>query len=227
MSATIKTIYLPNIDDMCDIEFISNVFNKCGIAKVRSIAIEPQIIKSTHPNIATRKYNRAYIEIHSWHDTETARKFAKQLRDYRVETRLQYSNDNWWVVKVNQFPNKLKSSSKRLFKECVLSYRSALASTPTSVSHIIPAGSESGSNAGSESESDAGSESASSTSNSNSDSNIYHKCTDTDADMRSYLKEMHDAICEYSELCRLEDLKRLQHTLLLPPSPWHVIYNYE
>lgn len=217
MSATIKTVYLPNIDDMCDTKFIVDAFQKCGIAKVRSIAIEPHIIKSTHSEIATRKYNRAYIEIHSWHDTDLARKFTKQLRDHTVETRLQYGDDNWWVVKINQFPNKLKPSSKRIFKECILSYRSALATTPTSVVDLIP-------------DVEKSPEYKDTPSKIHIIEDVNYTCadtdTDTDTDMRRYLKEMHEAICEYSELCRLEDLKKLTHTLT-PPCPWHVIYNYE
>ena len=107
----ITSIYIPCIDNRFNAEFIANVFNLNGIAKVSKVYIEPYkyII-----NNDLNGYNRAYISIKSWHETEAAYNFIGRLRNPNKETRLVYSDDNWWPVKINNNINKLASNKRVL-----------------------------------------------------------------------------------------------------------------
>lgn len=101
----ISSIYIPHIDTEINAKFIADVFDKNSIAEVSSIYIEPY---------KSHVYNRAYIGIKTWHDTEAAFNFIGQLRNPNREARIVYSDDNWWAVYINKYPAKLASS------KCVL-----------------------------------------------------------------------------------------------------------
>lgn len=107
---TISSIYIPCIDTEINAKFIADVFDKNGIAEVSSIYIEPY---------KSLVYNRAYIGIKTWHDTEAAFNFIGQLRNPNREARIIYSDDNWWPVYINNYPAKLASSKRvlTLFEE--------------------------------------------------------------------------------------------------------------
>ena len=109
--SSITSIYIPRIENEFNAEFISNVFDRNGIAQVSRVYIEPY--KSNMKN-EVNKYNRAYIAVKSWHDTEAAFNFIERLRDPTREARLVYSDDNWWPVKINNNINKLASSKRVL-----------------------------------------------------------------------------------------------------------------
>ena len=106
----ITSIYIPRIDSEFDANFIANVFDKHGIAQISSIYIEPY---------KSDVYNRAYIGIKLWHDTESAFNFISQLRNPTREARIVYMDDNWWPVYINKYPAKLASSKRvlTLFEE--------------------------------------------------------------------------------------------------------------
>jgi len=108
----ITSIYIPRIETVFNAEFIANVFDSNGIAQVSRVYIEPY---KNHLN----KYNRAYIAIKSWYDTEAAYSFIKRLRNSRHEARIIYSDDNWWPVNINNNINKLTSKKRvlTLFEE--------------------------------------------------------------------------------------------------------------
>ena len=69
------------------------MFSKNGLAQVSKVYLKPNI-----------NYNRAYIQINSWQETEAAYSFIKRLRNSSVESRLIYSDDNWWSVNINKYP---------------------------------------------------------------------------------------------------------------------------
>lgn len=106
----ITSIYIPRIESEIDANFIANVFDKNGIAQVSSIYIEPY---------KNSVYNRAYIGIKLWHDTESAFNFIAQLHNPIREARFVYMDDNWWPVYINKYPAKLASSKRvlTLFEE--------------------------------------------------------------------------------------------------------------
>ena len=109
----INSIYISCIEPEYNADFIANVFERNGIAQVSMVYIEPEIIKNNCG------YNRAYIAIHSWHETEAAYNFIERLRNPSREARMVYKDDNWWTVFINK--NKLKlTRTKRVltvFKE--------------------------------------------------------------------------------------------------------------
>ena len=108
----VTSIYIPCIETEFNAEFIADVFDRNGIAQISRVFIEPNKNDSN-------KYNRAYVGIKLWHDTETAFNFISRLRDPNREVRLVYSDDNWWPVDINKYPNKLASNKRvlTLFEE--------------------------------------------------------------------------------------------------------------
>lgn len=113
----IKSLYIPRVQDTFNAEFIVNLFNKYGIAQVSRVAIEP--IKISDSNWSFEQYNRVYIGINFWHDTECAFNLIQRLRNPRIEARIVYSDDNWWPLYINKYPDKLASSKRvlTLFEE--------------------------------------------------------------------------------------------------------------
>jgi hypothetical protein len=109
VALAITSVYIPKVEKEFSAKFIADIFDKNGIAKVSKIVLNPH--KSL--NFQAEKYNRAYIEIDYWHDTEAAFSFIKRLRTTNRETRLIYSLDNWWTVEINKFPQKLSTTSER------------------------------------------------------------------------------------------------------------------
>ena len=105
----ITSIYIPRIDSNFTAEFIADVLDRNDIAQVSRVLIEPY--KSNIKN--GLKYNRAYIGIKSWHETESAYNFIERLRNPTREARIVYYEDNWWPVDINKYHSKL-ASNKRL-----------------------------------------------------------------------------------------------------------------
>ncbi len=91
----IKSIYIPHVEKNIDAKFITKIFRKNGIAMLGRVIIKPyrRCVKNR-----TYNYNRAYIEIDRWFETESSYNFIKKLYG---EARIIYSDDNWWVVKIN------------------------------------------------------------------------------------------------------------------------------
>ena len=112
----ITSIYIPRIERNFNAEFIANVFDRNGIAKVSRVYIEPY--KYTK-NGLNNNYNRAYIAIKFWYDTEAAFNFLGRLRKPNREARLVYRDDNWWSININKYPTKLTGSKRvlTLFEE--------------------------------------------------------------------------------------------------------------
>ena len=107
MSA-ITSVIIPRINASFSAEFIADIFDKNGIAKVSRVYIEP------YKN-SLGCYNRAYIAIKTWHDTESAFGFIERLRNPSREARLFYNDDNWWPVNINNDTIKLASNKRVLY----------------------------------------------------------------------------------------------------------------
>lgn len=107
----ITSIYIPRIETKFDAKFIADVFDKNDIAQVSRVYIEPSLLKRKD---GTPAWNRAYIGIKLWYDTESAYNFIERLRSPTREARLVYSDDNWWSVNINTKPNKLASNKRVL-----------------------------------------------------------------------------------------------------------------
>lgn len=71
-------------------EFIADVFYEHNIAKLKSVTLKQ-----------VEGHYYAHIALLCWSDTEIAHCFIKSLRDFTAETRLWYSDDQYWVVKNN------------------------------------------------------------------------------------------------------------------------------
>jgi hypothetical protein len=100
----IKSVFLPQVDKLFDAKFVANVFERNGIAKVSKVYFESK----------NKIYNRAYIGIETWKDTETAYSFINRLRTPKKETRIIYKDDDWWSVRINKYPHKLTKNNRIL-----------------------------------------------------------------------------------------------------------------
>jgi hypothetical protein len=107
----ITSIYIPCIDTGFNAKFIADVFDRNGIAHVSRVYIEPTLLKSKN---GLSRWNRAYIDINYWHDTEAAYNFIYRLRSLNREARIVYDEDNWWPVEINKNPSKLASIKRVL-----------------------------------------------------------------------------------------------------------------
>ena len=108
----ITSIYIPRIEKVFNAEFIADVFERNDIAQVSKVYVEPY--KSISKKGLNNKYNRAYIAIKTWHDTEAAYHFIDRLRSPNREARIVYNEDNWWPVDINKNPGKLSSVERVL-----------------------------------------------------------------------------------------------------------------
>jgi hypothetical protein len=91
---TIKSLYIPCLESSVTGNQIIEVFYMNGIATVGKVTLIP-IIK----NLTV--YNKAYVDILQWHDTEVSYNFIQRLRDPSRETRLVYSDDDWFAMYIN------------------------------------------------------------------------------------------------------------------------------
>jgi hypothetical protein len=90
----IKSLYIPCLESSVTGNQIIEVFYMNGIATVSKVTIIP-IIK----NLTV--YNKAYVDVLQWHDTEVSYNFIQRLRDTSRETRLVYTDDDWFAMYIN------------------------------------------------------------------------------------------------------------------------------
>ena len=106
----VTSLYIPHVEKHYNAEYIADIFSKNGLAKVSRVYIEPY-----KTNINNRSnYNRAYIQIDSWHETEAAYCFIKRLRNPRIEARVFHSGDDWWAVDINRYPSVFNTNNRVL-----------------------------------------------------------------------------------------------------------------
>ncbi len=119
----ITSLYIPRIDKIFNAKYVTEIFEKNGIAYVSNVCFEP--CKKSD------LYNKAYIKIDEWADTEAAYSFIQRLRNNSLEARIVYGGDDWLAVYINKNPAKLTSNrSSNAFlqqKQLKQNYRSKIA----------------------------------------------------------------------------------------------------
>jgi hypothetical protein len=98
---TINSIYISRIEEDICAEYIMNAFEVNELATVSRVTLIPYHSPSKYNG---EKYCQAFIDIHSWHETEAAYNFIQGLKYSSEEIRFAYSGDLWWVVEVNHKP---------------------------------------------------------------------------------------------------------------------------
>jgi hypothetical protein len=99
----ITSLYIAHVDKRFNAEYIADVFSKNSLAQVSRVYLKSNI-----------NYNRAYIQLDSWQETEAAYSFIQRLRNPGAEARLVYSDDNWWTVEINKYPAVFTSNNRLL-----------------------------------------------------------------------------------------------------------------
>jgi len=100
----IAGLYLPAVERHICAYDIAKAFYRANILMPNVVSIEKN-----------GGYNRVYIGIEYWHDTEVAYNFIARLHNSSLETRFIYDNaeELWWVVEVNKFSHKLVSAGNQ------------------------------------------------------------------------------------------------------------------
>jgi hypothetical protein len=93
----IKSIFIPCVDSIYDANYITDALYLNGIATIGKITLLPFTKK-------TGTYNRAYVDICEWHETESAYNFVNGLRSNTREVRFVHNDDNWWTFEINKKP---------------------------------------------------------------------------------------------------------------------------
>lgn len=93
--SVIKSLFIRCIETSFDSEYIIHAFCINNIATVSRITLLPFTKKSGI-------YQRAYVDIAFWHESEAAYEFIQTLHNVSLETRFTYSTNNWWVVEINK-----------------------------------------------------------------------------------------------------------------------------
>ncbi len=107
----ITSLYIPHVEKHFNAQYIADIFSRNGLAKVSKIYIEPyKFIMKNRLNV----YNRAYVEIDCWHETESAYSLIKRLRNPTTEARLVHRDDNWWAIDINRYPEIFTSNNRVL-----------------------------------------------------------------------------------------------------------------
>jgi hypothetical protein len=99
------SLYIPHVEYGIDAQYIANTFYYQNIATIKRITLIPYIKP-------VGKYDyiclqRAYIDIHMWHDSEAAYSFIQRVRSPSIEARIIYDiidEAAWWVVEENFLP---------------------------------------------------------------------------------------------------------------------------
>ena len=94
---TIKSLFIQCIDTDYDADYIINAFYCKDIATISRITLLPF-------NTKTGVYNKAYLDIAEWHETEAAYEFVNMLKSKIPQSRIEHhsTDDNWcWLVGIN------------------------------------------------------------------------------------------------------------------------------
>jgi hypothetical protein len=110
--SSITSIFIPKIESIFNAEFIAEIFEKNCIAVVSRIYIEPfKPIMKTNEAI---NFNRAYVDIKSWYDSESAYNFIECIKNPFKEARIIYGHNKWWRAEINNCPDKLYNNTRVL-----------------------------------------------------------------------------------------------------------------
>lgn len=94
MSSYINSLMISKIHYQYTSEYIANVFWNRNIAQVSTITLLPYIQ-------GIEVFQRAYITIAAWCDSEVAYNLIQRLRDPSKKCRIVHLDDLWWPVKIN------------------------------------------------------------------------------------------------------------------------------
>jgi hypothetical protein len=95
---TIKSLFIPCIDTDYDADYIINAFYCKDIATISRITLLPF-------NTQTGVYNKAYLDIAEWHESEAAYELVNTLKSKTHKAIFAHhsSDDNWcWTVGINK-----------------------------------------------------------------------------------------------------------------------------
>lgn len=91
---SINSLMISRILPQYTAEYIANVFWYQNIAQVSSITLFPYL-QGSHV------FQRAYVTIAAWSDSEVAYNLIQRLKDDTKKTRIVHHDDLWWPVQVN------------------------------------------------------------------------------------------------------------------------------
>lgn len=106
--SVVTSIFIPHFEKTFDPNYLAMTLDKLGVAKVSKIALETYPKSDSHHI----NYQKAYIDIKAWHETEAAYNFIQRLKNPNIEARINHSDDNWWSIQINKFPHKTAFSNK-------------------------------------------------------------------------------------------------------------------
>lgn len=100
----ITSLYLPCVENKYNAYDIASVFDYSGIAQIGIVSIERNGF-----------YNRVYLGVECWHDTEIAYNFIMRLKNPSIEAKIIHNVEAelWWVVRVNKFEHKLSGAGRQ------------------------------------------------------------------------------------------------------------------
>ena len=98
---SITSIYIPFVEQSITADYIMDVFYNNDIATVSRVTLIPDVYPSKYSG---ETYSQAFIDIYTWHDTESAYNFIQSLNNSSKETRFTHSKENWWPVEINKKP---------------------------------------------------------------------------------------------------------------------------
>ena len=95
----IKSILIPFVDTSISANYIMETLYCNDIATVSRVTL-------IHFTTKSGSYNRAYVDIHEWHETEVAYNLISKMYNTNKEARLVHSvDDDWWAIEINNDPN--------------------------------------------------------------------------------------------------------------------------
>jgi hypothetical protein len=87
------SLFIPCIESKYSAEYIANTLWNQKLAQVSSIVLVPIVISDF-------TYQKAYIKIERWYDSEIAYNFINRLNKQSIETRIVHRDDDWWPVEM-------------------------------------------------------------------------------------------------------------------------------
>lgn len=87
------SLFIPCIEAQYSAEYIANTLWNQKLAQVSAIVLVPIVISDF-------TYQKAYIKIAHWYDSEIAYNFINRLNKQSIETRIVHRDDDWWPVEM-------------------------------------------------------------------------------------------------------------------------------
>jgi hypothetical protein len=107
----IKSLFINNVEDYVDADYIAKVFYYNDIATLSRITLIPSYEK--YDEYGIKRCFKAYIEVIEWHNSPMAYNMLECLNDPTREPRLIHDIDQWWTVKKNNKPHMCYDSKNK------------------------------------------------------------------------------------------------------------------